>query len=118
MGRAWVAGVCAVVGVLVLAGWGWSLLALAGVIYLTPVPARLRSLLRTFRGAAPRGAGRLWRWLTSDRHQTAIALAVAAVLLAPVGAGLAFGGGAAVLVAAGMATLGALLLGWDPRPVP
>lgn len=118
MGRVWLAGVCAVAGVLVLAGPGWALLALAAVVYLTPVPARLRTAARALGSRSTRLAGRWWRWLVSGRHEVAITLAVVALVLAPVGAGVAFGSGAAILVAAGMVAGGALLLGWDSRPAP
>ena len=118
MGRMWLAGLCAVCGVGVLAGWGWALLAAAAVVYLTPVPARVRMLARGARSRLVTLARRSWRWLRTGRHEVAIVLAAAAVLLAPVGFGVALGSGAAIIAAAGLVGMGALLLGWDSRPAP
>jgi len=116
MGRVWLAGLCVVAGVGVLAGVGWALLAAAAVVYLTPVPPRVRQLATSTRDRAAAVAGKAWRWLTTGRHQVAMAITAAALVLVPAGVGLRFGAPWALVVLGGMAAGVGLLLGWDPRP--
>lgn len=112
--RVWLAGLCAVIGVAVLAGLGWALLAAAVVLYLTPVPDRLTRIARVLAARAVR----VWRWILTGRHQVAISATPIAIVLLPVGAGMVAGMGWA-LITFGLLALGlALLLGWDPRPAP
>lgn len=116
MGRAWVAGVCAALGVYLLAGPGWALLALAAVTYLTPIPARVRAAALATRSRATREAGRVWRWLRGGRHQVAVALMVVGLALLPVAVNAQFGIAWAVGVIAVSLVGLALLVGWDPKP--
>jgi hypothetical protein len=112
-GRVWLAGLCGVAGVAVLAGPGWALLAAALVFYLTPLPSRVTRIARL----VPARAVRAWRWLVTGRHQVAMSVTPVAIVLVPVGAGFVAGLGWALIVF-GLLVLGlALLLGWDPaRP--
>lgn len=114
MGRVWLAGLCAVLGVGVLAGPGWALLAAAVVLYLTPVPQRATRIARALAARAVRAT----RWVLTGRHQVAMSVTPVAIVLVPVGAGVVAGVGWALIVF-GLLVLGlALLLGWDPQPVP
>ena len=112
----WLAGLCATLGVGVLAGPGWALLAAAAVVYLTPTP---QTLTRHVQALASRGV-RVWRWVLTGRHQVAMSVTPVAIVLVPWGAGVIAGAGWALLVS-GVLVLGlALLLGWDSsaRPAP
>jgi hypothetical protein len=116
MGRVWLAGLCVVAGVGVLAGVGWALLAAAAVVYLTPVPPRVRQLATSARDRATVAAGKAWRWLSTGRHQVAMGITPVALVLVPFGTSLVFGLGWALIVLGGLAAGVGLLLGWDPRP--
>ena len=116
MGRVWLAGLCVVAGVGVLAGVGWALLAAAAVVYLTPVPPRVRTLATNARDWTAVAAGKAWRWLSTGRHQVAMGITPVALVLVPFGTSLVFGLGWALIVLGGLAAGVGLLLGWDPRP--
>jgi len=118
MGRVWLAGLCVVAGVGVLAGPGWALLAAAVVLYLTPVPERVRHLARKARAWTMGKSRATRRWLVTGRHQVAMAAMPVGVILVPVGAGMAFGAGWALIIAGALCVGVALLLGWDTRPAP
>jgi hypothetical protein len=116
MGRRWIAGACLVAGVAVLVGIGWALLAAAAVVYLVELPPVVTTLPGRVRAGLLRGrAGLLaaWRWLTLGRRSVAIASMPASVILVPIGVGVIFGLGWALVVAGVLLLLVAVLAGWN-----
>lgn len=87
--RRYLAGGCAVAGVAVLAGLGWSLLAAAVLLWMTPEPQRLRSVA----GRARDGLSAAWRWLKSGRQSIAAASMPLAIVCVAVGLSVAVGVG-------------------------
>lgn len=89
------AGLCAVAGVLVLAGLGWALLTAAAILFLAPVSPGLLSAPRRIRDAA----AAVWRWLAGGRQAVAAASTPVAIIGLAVGISLAVGVGWGVAVA-------------------
>jgi hypothetical protein len=87
------AALCAIAGVFVLAGFGWSLVAAAVLLFVSPAPAQLPVFGRKLRAAVLAG----WHWLTTGRRAVAVASMPLAVLLLPLGVGLVAGVGWAVV---------------------
>jgi hypothetical protein len=103
---------CAAAGVWLLAGPGWALVAGAGLVLVLwrgaepDVRAAASGVFRSLRGG--------WaRVRSAPRRSAAIALAGAAVCLAPLGFALTLTAGLAVVVTAGALAAGGLLLGWN-----
>jgi hypothetical protein len=112
--RAVLVGGCAVAGVAVLAGPGWALLAAAAVLWAVPTPALVAVWARRagtrLRDTVSFGRG----WVTAhSRRAAALVSAPAAVVLIPVGVGLSFGLGFALISAGLILGAGSLFTGWN-----
>jgi hypothetical protein len=103
------AGLCALVGLYVLVGPGWALLAAGALLWMAPEPRRVSAFAK--RTAA--GMGRAWRWVASSRRRVAIAVTPSAIVVAAIGAALIGGAGVGLVVAAGGMSGVSLLAGWN-----
>lgn len=108
-----VAAVCAVAGVVILAGFGWALLAAAVLLFAAAPPTQVKALGRWL--------GEVGRWAASAQRRAAITVMPPAVVLLAVGVGLVFGTGfglvagvGATLIVLGLSAGGlSLALGWN-----
>jgi hypothetical protein len=107
-------GGCMVAGVGLLAGPGWALLTAAAALWAVPTPALVVTWVRQA-GARARGmigSGRRWM-ATHSRRAAALVSAPVAVVLIPVGVGITFGVGFALVSAGLIFGAGALFAGWN-----
>jgi hypothetical protein len=107
-------GGCMVAGVGLLAGPGWALLTAAAVLWAVPTPVLVASWARQagIRACGMLGSGRRWM-ATHSRRAAALVSAPAAIVLIPVGVGISFGVGFALVSAGLIFGAGALLSGWN-----
>jgi hypothetical protein len=112
--RAVLVGGCAVAGIGLLAGPGWALLAAAAVLWVLPTPTLVAAWTRRAGTQLRATAGSSRRWVTThSRRAAALATAPAAGVLIPVGVGLSFGLGFALISAGLILGAGSLFSGWN-----